>query len=102
VSDTAPVAYVGSLVISGRGFHRFQTVADGRVLGNERGTFVLDDSRRPRTIDFNLAFGTIFGIYEFNGEELTLCVTTEGEPRPSGFTTAKSDRRRLTRYQRSK
>jgi RNA polymerase sigma factor (sigma-70 family) len=100
--NKVPVEYVGSFVISGRDFHRFQTLADGRVLGSERGTFVLDDSRRPRMIDFKLTFGTIHGIYEIDGDALTLCATSEGGPHPSDFATTKNDRRRLTKYQRIK
>jgi RNA polymerase sigma factor (sigma-70 family) len=100
VSAVAPIDYVGTLQISGRNFHRFQTLADGRVLKGDRGSFVLDSSQSPRAIDFRLWVGTAYGVYELDGDALTLCVTSGGGARPDGLTTAKNDERILSRFKR--
>jgi uncharacterized protein (TIGR03067 family) len=46
------IEYVGTLQITGRHFERFQTLADGKVLRGGSGSFVLDSSQNPSTIDF--------------------------------------------------
>ena len=89
-----------TLRISGRNFRRTQKLADGRVLERERGTFVLDNSQKPATIDFSMFQGTGHGIYELDGDTLTVCVTRSGGPRPSELETTKNDNRILSRYKR--
>lgn len=96
------IEFVGSLVISGRQFHRFQTLENGKVIEGERGAFVLNDAPSPKAIDFNLWQGTAHGIYQLDGDTLTICVTKNGGPRAGKLTTAKEDGRTLTRYQRVK
>lgn len=95
-----PVKYVGLLQITGHQFHRYQTLADGRVLKGDKGTFVLDSSQSPAAIDFQQWVGTVHGIYELDGDTLTLCVTREGKPRPEALTTQPHDSRMLSRYKR--
>lgn len=96
----APVEYVATLRITGREFHRKQTLADGRVLNGGSGSFALDSAQRPAAIDFQQWQGTAHGIYELDGDTLTLCVTGDGGPRPDGLATTKNDIRILSRYQR--
>ncbi len=100
VNALPPIAYVGTLRINGRHFERFQTLADGRVLGRESGSFVLARSQNTAAIDFKLWQGTIHGIYALEGDTLTICVTRNGEPRPDKLATMKNDDRILTRYKR--
>lgn len=98
----SPVEYVGRLVISGRSFRRFQTLADGRTLPAETGTFVLDDAQMPKAIDFKILWGfrQVDGIYRVAGDELSLCVVRDAGARPDAFVTAPNDDRILTRYRR--
>jgi uncharacterized protein (TIGR03067 family) len=96
------VEYVGSLVISGRNFHRYQTLANGTLIDGDQGTFVLDDAHSPKAINFRLWQGTAYGVYEIAGEKLTLCVTRNGSHRPEDLSTAVNDGRALTRYERVK
>jgi uncharacterized protein (TIGR03067 family) len=102
VIATPRVEYVGSLVISGRRFRRFQKLATGQVIEGERGSFVLNDARHLSAIDFNSWQGTTHGIFEIDGDTLTLCVTTNGAQRPDKFSTAMNDGHALTRYERVK
>jgi len=62
----------------------------------EEGTFKLDPAKMPRAIDFRIVRGQEldlgkdqFGIYEFDGETLRICVAPPGaEVRPTEFKTA--------------
>jgi RNA polymerase sigma factor (sigma-70 family) len=101
--DVLPkVEYVGSLVISGRKFHRFQTLASGQVLKGEQGSIVLNDTDDPKSIDFHTWAGSIYGIYQIDGDTLSLCATKDSGRRPGEFSTTMSDGRILTKYQRVK
>lgn len=94
------IEFTATLRITGRSFRRFQTLADGKVLEGESGSFVLDSSSSPAKIDFKLWLGTISGIYELAGDQLTLCVNTDSAARPAQFSTAWNDNRKLTRFER--
>lgn len=100
VNAAPPVEYVGTLQITGRNFHRYQTLADGRVLEGGSGSFVLDSSQSPAAIDFKQWQGTAHGLYELDGDMLTVCVTRGGGPRPNGLSTTKNDDRILQRFKR--
>jgi uncharacterized protein (TIGR03067 family) len=53
-----------------------------------KGTFKLDASQSPKTIDSVLAGQDgkpIPGIYEFDGEKLRICAAPPGKPRPKDF-----------------
>ena len=102
VKEASPIEYVGTLQFQGRNFRRFQTLADGRVLNGGRGTFVLDSAPQPASINFTQFQGTAYGVYELEGDTLTVCVTTNGGPRPDQLTTSNSDNRQLSRYARVK
>lgn len=88
------------LQISSRGFHRKQILADGGVLKGESGSFTLDNSQSPATIDFHMSQGTARGIYQLDGNTLTICVTQDGGSRPTELATKQNDGRILSRYQR--
>ena len=67
--------------------------------------FICDSTQSPKTIDYvNLAGTnkgkTQYGIYEFEGDVLTVCVSAPGAPRPSEFESVPSDGRTLTVWSR--
>ena len=96
------IEFEETLLITGRSFRRTQKLSDGRVLEGERGTFVLDRSHNSATIDFQMLQGTGHGVYELEGDSLTLCITRSGGPRPDDLTTTQNDNRILSRYKRVK
>jgi uncharacterized protein (TIGR03067 family) len=60
-----------------------------------RGTFALDPGKKPKTIDgrFTGEEGTQRGIYELEGDKLTLCLPDRGnEKRPSEFASTKDNK----------
>jgi uncharacterized protein (TIGR03067 family) len=55
-----------------------------------RGTFKIDATKRPKTIDVMPTASKgpakpILGIYEFNGTSLWICNARPGKPRPTDF-----------------
>jgi uncharacterized protein (TIGR03067 family) len=67
--------------------------------------FTHDSTQSPKTIDYvNLAGTnkgkTQYGIYEFEGDVLKVCVSAPGAPRPSEFESVPADGRTLTVWQR--
>jgi uncharacterized protein (TIGR03067 family) len=53
-----------------------------------KGTFKLDATQSPKTIDSVLAGQEgkpIPGIYEFDGDKLRICAAPPGKPRPKDF-----------------
>jgi len=95
------VQFVSTMSISDRNFRRFQTLADGRVIEGEHGTFLLDENPTHRAIDFKSWQGASLAIYEVDGDTLKLCVTRNGGPRPDAFQTANGDNRMLVTYRRA-
>jgi uncharacterized protein (TIGR03067 family) len=78
------------------------TIKDSRLFikGNEftmkekiatyRGNFIIDSSKKPKTIDINFTEGpekgnTSLGIYELDGDDLKLCLTITAKNRPTEF-----------------
>ena len=49
------------------------------------GTFKLDPTKKPRTIDLTLDDKTSQGIYELNGDSLKIVLAEPGQPRPKDF-----------------
>lgn len=54
------------------------------------GTLKIDPGKKPKTIDFQFSDGpekgkTAYGIYEFDGETLKVCVGLVGKDRPAAF-----------------
>jgi uncharacterized protein (TIGR03067 family) len=54
-----------------------------------RGTFKLDATKKPKTIDSTPAAAPngkpLLGIYEFDGKTLKICNARPGQPRPTEF-----------------
>jgi uncharacterized protein (TIGR03067 family) len=72
------------LIIKGKEFTMKEMIA------TYRGNFVIDSSKKPKTIDIKFTGGpekgnTSLGIYELNGDELKLCLTITGKKRPTEF-----------------
>lgn len=68
----------------------FTTVSMGSEYG---GTFEVDETTSPKTIDMTFAYGpekgnTALGIYELVGESWRLCLTLTAKMRPSTFATS--------------
>jgi uncharacterized protein (TIGR03067 family) len=62
------------------------------TFGKEKstGTYKLDESKKPRTLDITLSDGEdkgkkMLGIYEFRGEQLRICLAEVGGKRPTKF-----------------
>jgi|SRR6516165_6261332 len=71
-------------------------------------TFTVDPSTKPKIMDFKVVAGKDKdnrhdGIYEFKGEQLTICVTTaSGGDRPNEFKTRAGSNRLLVTLKRAK
>jgi uncharacterized protein (TIGR03067 family) len=70
---------------------RFRTSAMGAVF---EGTFTVDATARPKTIDMRFTAGpekggTSLGIYELEGETWRLCLGLSGRVRPRAFVTTR-------------
>jgi uncharacterized protein (TIGR03067 family) len=66
------------------------TIADGTVL--IEGTFAIDASKEPKTVDYTDTFGADAGstfpaIYYFERDTLFFCAATAGQGRPTSFKT---------------
>lgn len=58
--------------------------------GASQGTFVINATQKPKTMDRMPSDGpqkgkTLPGIYELTGDTLTLCISVAGKDRPSAF-----------------
>jgi len=75
-----------------------------KVIG--KGTFKLDASKKPKTIDAATTVGgrelTLLGIYELDQDTLKLCFAPPGKPRPTDFTSKKGSEHRLSVWEREK
>jgi uncharacterized protein (TIGR03067 family) len=68
--------------------------------------FTSDPSKSPKAIDYVNTAGsnkgkTQYGIYEFEGDILKLCVSAPGAARPTRFQSAQGDRSMLTVWKRA-
>ena len=68
--------------------------------------FTLDRSNRPGAIDYVNLHGsakgkTQLGIYELDGDRLSICMAPPGKPRPTAFESTARDGRSLTVWRRS-
>src|SRR5579883_476750 len=60
------------------------------------GALKLDETKTPKTFDGQITMGrqtgsTLLGIYSLSGDELKLCYSKPGKPRPESFTTKDGD-----------
>lgn len=72
-----------------------------------KGTLKIDATKRPRTIDVtsaNLPAGVkaVYGIYEFDGERLKVCMAPAGRSRPTRFEAPADSDLTLTVWERVK
>jgi uncharacterized protein (TIGR03067 family) len=71
------------------------------------GTYVLDPSTKPKSIDFKVLKGDKKGddpegIYELNGDDLRLCFQLVGKDRPTEFVTKEGQNRGMLVLKREK
>jgi uncharacterized protein (TIGR03067 family) len=91
----------------------FRTVKDdqytvsrySKVVG--KGTFKIDATKKPKTIDSQPADPTgkikpVLGIYELDGDKLTICNAEPGKERPTEFTSKEGSGNSLTVWLREK
>ncbi len=73
----------------------------------EHGTFKVDLSKKPKTIDIKAIKGpnegkTILAIYEIDGDTLKACYSLQGKDRPTEFATKAGSGQALIVYRRQK
>jgi RNA polymerase sigma-70 factor (ECF subfamily) len=68
----------------------------------KEGTFKLDPTATPKTMDLTLDGGTGLGIYSLEGDVLKICFTESGNARPTEFVTKEGSRQVLLTLRRSK
>ena len=79
------------------------TLADGSV--PIKGTFTVDPTRSPKTIEYTDTFGadagkTFPGIYILEADLLVFCVGDPGEKRPTAFRTRRGQVMRIIRREK--
>ncbi|HEV3262227.1 MAG TPA: TIGR03067 domain-containing protein [Gemmataceae bacterium] len=72
-----------------------------------KGTFKIDASKKPKTMDVVAADGpekgkTVPGIYELDGDRLKVCFAPAGQKRPKDFTAKEGSGHTLTVWEREK
>lgn len=75
--------------------------------GSTGGTFLIDPTKNPKTIDTETLIGEAkgaksVGIYQLEGDTLRVCYTTAPNPRPTDFSAGKDSKRALVVYKRGK
>src|SRR5260370_2436849 len=73
---------------------------------NYDGVLTIETSTEPMRIDIEFLEGPeagnwSFGIFELNGDQLTICLGVVGASRPTGFSTKKASGHALERLRRS-
>lgn len=72
-----------------------------------KGTFKLDASKKPKTVDVAVTEGefkgkTLLGIYEVSGDTLRACYAPPGKDRPTEFSSKEGSGNYLYAYKREK
>ncbi len=72
-----------------------------------KANFMLDPSKKPKSIDYRVTGGanagkTQLGIYEINGDTVKFCFSVPGMDRPTDFTTREGDGRTSSVWKREK
>jgi uncharacterized protein (TIGR03067 family) len=75
--------------------------------GAGKGTFTIDATKKPKTIDFLPANSkdktkVMLGIYEFDGEKIKYCYAPIGKPWPTEFTSNEGVLQTLAVWEREK
>jgi uncharacterized protein (TIGR03067 family) len=88
--EKAPEAHFKDATVVVKGDHFTLTTAAATY----RGTFTLDPTKRPRTIDFRFTEGpekgnVSLGIYELDDDTWRICLGLTGKGRPAAFLTRK-------------
>ena len=88
------------------------TITDGKYSVKageemETGTFTIDDTKKPMTLDVNAENGPNKGkkmpaIFELSGDTLKACYKLDYSGRPKEFTTTKDDKQFVAVYKRKK
>jgi uncharacterized protein (TIGR03067 family) len=89
------------LVITGNRYF-----AESPVTGGEKGTFTIDPTQRPKSMDSSPSEEPNRGrkrlaIYEINGDSLKLCYTAFGGARPKAFVSEPGSETILVIYKRA-
>ena len=76
-----------------------------KVIG--KGTFKMDASKKPKTIDLQSASAAakgqpILGIYDFDGDRWKICYANPGKERPTDFTVKEGSGHTLAVWEREK
>jgi uncharacterized protein (TIGR03067 family) len=84
---------------------KFEVKRGGKVI--QAGTQKLDPGKNPKTIDANITEGegkgtVLLGIYELNGDALTVCFDPQGKKRPTELKTTAGSGYLLVIMQREK
>jgi uncharacterized protein (TIGR03067 family) len=71
------------------------------------GTFKLDASKTPKTIDLKVDEGqaagqSMHGIYEFQGDTMKICYAGPGKPRPTEFSAKEGSGQTCATWKRAK
>jgi uncharacterized protein (TIGR03067 family) len=59
------------------------------------GSYKLDSSTSPKSIDLTMGAVTFLGIYELKGDTLTICHGSRGDPRSTKFASEKGSANRV-------
>jgi uncharacterized protein (TIGR03067 family) len=75
--------------------------------GSTGGTFLIDPTKNPKTMDTETLIGEAkgtksVGIYQLEGDTLRVCYSTDPKARPTEFSAGKDSKRALVVYQRAK
>ncbi len=93
------------LIIENTSFSQLQTAPDGTEIRGESGRVSVEKSEAGAAgaaIDFKMWEGTAHGLFKQTGDELVLCVTREGGPRPDSLKTTAGDLRVQKTYRRAR
>ncbi|MFO1043338.1 MAG: protein kinase [Planctomycetaceae bacterium] len=88
------------LLIEKTRFSQFQTAPDDTEIRGESGHLSIEQ-REAGAINFKNWEGTTHGLFKLTGDELVICVTREGGPRPDSLKTSAGDQRVMKTYRRT-
>jgi uncharacterized protein (TIGR03067 family) len=89
------------LIIKGSKFSRIQTAPNGMEIKGESGRLAFP-ADSENAIDLKVWEGAAHGLFKLKGDELVLCISRSGGPRPDSFKTTANDSRMLQTFRRKK